>query len=131
MPAPLDGLILVYNADSGLGALLVDIVKKVVGREDCSLCALTYGPVGKRRAWKACAARLGIPVAELHRDQLPAAWDIAASELPCVLGRAGAERPFVILSRAEIDACGGSVAELERRLRAAIARGRAPATVQP
>jgi hypothetical protein len=125
MPAALDRIILVYNADSGLGALLLDIVKKAAGREDCSLCALTYSPVGKRRSWRACQARLGLPVEELHRDQLPADWDLARAQLPCILGRAGATRPFVLVSRADIDACGGSVDELEQRLRRAIDDGRA------
>jgi hypothetical protein len=107
-------IILVYNGDRGLGALLLDVVKKAVGREDCPLCEITYSPVGKRRAWAACEARLGIPVEERHRNDLPAAWGI--TELPCILGRNGEDPPFVILTRAEIAACRGSVEALARRL---------------
>ena len=61
------------------------------GREECALCEITYSPVGKRRAWTACAKRLGLVVDELHRDSLEFArfWDEHA-----VLGREGGERSF-------------------------------------
>jgi hypothetical protein len=113
-------VVLVYDGDSGLRAMLLDVVKKSVGREECALCEITYGPLGKRGAWKSCEARMGTIVDEMHRDQLPSEWGIAPSELPCVLGRAGSERPFVLLSREEIVACAGSVDELERRVLAAL-----------
>src|SRR4051794_29319114 len=77
MPGNADRIILVYDADSGLGAMMLDVVKKLVGREDCALCEITYSPIGKRAAWSACEARLGVAVQELHRDQLPADWGIA------------------------------------------------------
>jgi hypothetical protein len=127
MTAALDRIILVYNADSGLRAMLLDVVKKCIGREDCTLCEITYSPVGKRAAWSACEKRLGVPVEELHRDQLPAAWGVAPSELPCILGRSGDARPFVLVSRAELAACDGRLEALEQRLRDALAGGaRAP-----
>jgi len=113
-------VILVYNGDSGLGALLLDVVKKATGREDCALCEITYSPVGKRPAWKACAARLGVAVEELHRDRVPASWAIRPSDLPCILKRVGDEAPSIMLTRAEITACRGSVDELERRIRGAL-----------
>jgi hypothetical protein len=113
-------IILVYNGDSGLRAILLDVLKKATGREDCSLCEITYSPIGKRREWAACERRLGVKVEEMHRDRLPPDWGIARSELPCVLGRNGSERPVVLLTRGQIDACRGSVAELERRLREAM-----------
>ena len=127
MPGPVDRIVLVYNADSGLGALLLDVIKKATGREDCSLCEITYSAVGKRQAWRACEARLGVPVEELHRDQLPPAWGITPADLPCIVGRSGNERPSVLLSRADVAACAGSVDELERRLRRALDVRRAPA----
>jgi hypothetical protein len=131
MPGAVNRVILVYNGDSGLAAMLLDALKKAAGREDCALCEITYSPVGKRREWAACARRLGVAVEELHRDRLPAAWGISRSELPCVLGRVGDDRPFVLLTRADIAACGRSVAELERRLRGALAASRSAATVEP
>jgi hypothetical protein len=124
---PVNRVILVYNGDSGLAAMLLDAVKKAAGREDCALCEITYSPVGKRREWAACERRLGVSVEELHRDRLPAAWGISQSDLPCILGRAGDERPVVLLSRDNIRACSKSVVELERRLRDALDASR-PAT---
>jgi hypothetical protein len=119
-----DRVILVYDADSGLVALLLDACKKCVGREDCALCEITYSPVGKRREWAACERRLGVPVDELHRDRLPPAWGISPAQLPCILGRSGEDRPVVLLSREEISSCGRSIAELERRLRDALQASR-------
>jgi hypothetical protein len=121
-------VIVVYNGDSGLGAMLLDVIKKAAGREDCALCEITYSPVGKRRAWAACERRLGVLVEELHRDRLPAAWGVAQAELPCILGRTGDGPPFVLLTRTDIAACRGSVAELEGRLREALAAGQSKAT---
>jgi hypothetical protein len=114
-------IILVFNGDSGLRAILLDVLKKATGREDCALCEITYSPLGKRRAWAACERRLGVEVEQMHRDQLPAGWGIARADLPCILGRSGDDRPTVLLTRAEIASCQGSVAELERRLRQAVA----------
>jgi len=116
-----DRLILVFNADSGLRALLLDVLKKAVGREDCSLCEITYSPLGKRGEWKACEQGLGLTVDELHRDQLPAEWGIGAGELPCVLARRGEERPFVLVGRDQIAACAGSIELLDQRIRTALA----------
>jgi hypothetical protein len=127
----LDRIILVYNADSGLGALLIDVVKKAVGREDCALCEITYGALGKRAAWAACEKRLGVPVEALHRDELPPAWGVAPTELPCILARRGGEPPFVLVSRAAIAACRGSVERLEARLRDALAAAAPGPEAQP
>lgn len=118
-PQP-DRLILVYDGNSGMRAMLLDVIKKAVGREDCPLCEITYAPTGKRSAWKACEARLGLPVEELHRDELPAAWNLAPKELPCILGRVGSELPFVLIGREEILACKASVDVLEQTIRAAL-----------
>ena len=116
-----DALILVYDGQSGVRSMLLDVVKKAVGREDCPLCAITYGPLGKRRAWTACEARLGIPIEELHRDELPSAWSIAHGDLPCILARTGGANPTVLVTRAAILACAGDVGALERQIRAALA----------
>jgi hypothetical protein len=118
-----DRLILVYDADSGLAALLLDVVKKAVGREDCALCEITYGPLGKRGAWRACESRLGVAVDEMHRDQVPAEWGLSRTDLPCVLGRVGTARPFIVAAREQIAACRGEVDALEARLVEALRAG--------
>jgi hypothetical protein len=117
-----DGVILVYDGDSGVRAMLLDVVKKAVGREECALCEITYSAVGKRSAWRKCESRLGVAVSELHRDRLPAEWGIARRELPCILARVRDERPFVLVSRDEISACRGSIEALERAVTTALER---------
>ena len=114
-------LILVFDADSGLKAMLADVVKKAFGREDCALCEITYSPLGKRRTWQACEARLSMPVRELHRDELPPAWGLDHAQLPCVLVQEGEAKPEMLLTKSQISACEGRVDELERKLREAIA----------
>ncbi len=114
-------LILVFDADAGLRAMLADVVKKVSGREDCALCEITYGPLGKRKAWQACEARLGMPVRELHRDELPAAWGLDRGQLPCVLFQEGEAKPAMLLTKGDLAACAGRSDELERQLREALA----------
>jgi hypothetical protein len=116
----IDRLILVYDGDSGLGAMLLGVVKKSVGKEECALCEITYGPLGKRGTWRACEARLGVIVDELHRDQLPESWGLLRTELPCILGRVRDERPFIVVTRDDIVACRGSADALEQRLRTAL-----------
>jgi hypothetical protein len=118
----LDGIVLVYDSDSGLWSMLLDVAKKAVGREDCALCAITYGPTGKRSGWTACESRLGIPVSEMHRDQLPSSWGLGAADLPCIVARSEGRSPTVLLGRAEIVACQGSAASLETALRRALER---------
>jgi len=131
MPNRFTRLTLVFDADSGLLNLCRDAFKKAVGREECALCEITYGPLGRRRAWAACAARLGVAVEELHRDELPASWGIARAALPCVLASAGEATPVVLLGRDELAACGGRVEELDRRLRAALDGGGATGARRP
>ncbi|HYV43548.1 MAG TPA: hypothetical protein VFA20_01760 [Myxococcaceae bacterium] len=122
-PGRPDRLILLYDLNSGLGAMLLDAARKAVGREDCPLCEIAYSPIGKRKEWRACEARLGIKVEELYRDKLPPDWGIALEDLPVVLGRVGDERPFVIVNREGIVSCHGSVSALEEKLVAALGIG--------
>jgi hypothetical protein len=115
-------VILVYDGDSGLRAMLLDVVKKAVGHEECALCEITYSAVGKRGAWKRCEQRLGVEVAEMHRDQLPSEWAVPRSDLPCIRAQAGDERPFVFVRREDIVACHGSVEALEGAILGAMNR---------
>lgn len=117
-----DRIILVYDGDGGLGAMLLDAAKKALGKEDCALCEITHGPLGKREAWRRCERDLGVIVDELHRNQIPETWAVSRTALPCILGRVGDQRPFVLITRTEIEACGAAVAVLEHRLRSALAR---------
>jgi hypothetical protein len=129
MTTSFDSLILVYSGKGGLGAMLLDAVRKAARREDCALCEITYSPLGKRREWRACEERIGLPVVELHRNEVPKEWALRDDALPCVLGRQGDRAPVVLLRREEIASCRGSADVLERRIREALAaegHGRVP-----
>jgi hypothetical protein len=126
MPTPMnvhprpDRLLLVFDGDSGLAAMLLDVVKKAVGREDCPLCEIVYSPVGTRGSWRECEQRLGTPIEEWHRNRIPSTWSLSPLDLPCVLGCVGDELPFVLVTRAQIVVCGGGVDALEQTLRVAL-----------
>ena len=62
-------------------------------------------------------------MSEFHRDNLPAEWGVGRDELPCILGRVGDERPFVLVGRPKIVSCRGSVDALETALREALGAG--------
>ncbi len=119
-----DTIILVYDGDGGLRALLTDTVKTALGRQECDLCAIAWTITGKRRAWADAEARLGVFVEELHRDELPPAWRLTRADVPCILSRSFGNAPRMLLTRAEIAACGRSPAALEVRVRDALARRR-------
>ncbi|MEW5852405.1 MAG: hypothetical protein AB2A00_26690 [Myxococcota bacterium] len=113
-------LIFIYNGESGVAAMLLDALKKVVGREDCALCEIVYSPVGKRPSWRACQARLGVEVEERHRDSLPSSWGIRAEQLPCILLAAPTSDglPTMLVDKNELEGCRGLVPSLEVLLRA-------------
>ncbi len=79
-------LIFVYNADSGLIAMLGDITHRLVSPQTypCKLCALTYSVNGMSRDWKNFIGSLNRRVTFLHRDDLQRLYGITAVPLPAV-----------------------------------------------
>ncbi len=80
-------IVFVYNADSPLLAQLKDYVHKLVAPDTypCSLCRITYGNLGMKRAWRRFAQELPLAVDFLHRDELAAAYPhLTELELPAV-----------------------------------------------
>ena len=77
-------LIFVYNADSGLIALLGDITHRIISPQTypCQLCALTYSFNGMSRDWKNFIASLNRRITFLHRDELQKLYGIADVSLP-------------------------------------------------
>lgn len=119
---PEESLVFVYDGASGLAAMALDVLKKLAGREECPLCEITYSPTGKRSTWRECERRLGMPVEEMHRDELPSSWGVSLEALPCVIvKRGGSQR--IVLGREDIVRCGGRPDALERALRDAMQAG--------
>lgn len=113
-------LVFVYNADSGLFSVLSDAVHKLVSPATygCSLCALTYSPVGMRRRWRSFIQGLELGSEFLHADELAARYGVRATPLPAVFrrGDAGLE---LLLSSDELDAC-KTLGDLEELVQAAL-----------
>jgi hypothetical protein len=113
---------IVYNADSDLWSLLVDVARKLAGRDECALCTLTHGSTGERSAWKACKQSLGVPVEAVHRDELSDGLR-GLGPLPFVAVDAGGG-PELLLDRGAVLSLGGKTDRLEQAMRdAAHARG--------
>lgn len=98
-------LIFIYNADGGVLHALGDMVHKIVSPDTypCSLCALTYGAVAKRGAWRDFLAQCGLPSLFLYRDEFRDDLDSRDLALPAVLLAEGRATPEVLVSAAELD----------------------------
>ena len=64
-------LFFVYNADSGWGNALWDSLHKWIRPEtySCSLCRLTHGAFGSKKAWREFIGEIGMPARFLHKDE--------------------------------------------------------------
>jgi S-formylglutathione hydrolase FrmB len=118
-------LILVYNAPDGIIAAVTDAVHKIVSPSTypCSLCAITYGTVAMRRAWKRHLAMLPYPKRFYHREGFRRAHPGLDVALPVILLAGGDAAPRVLLDAATIDAQ-ADVAGLIATLDAALATDR-------
>ena len=88
-PGPRDTarLLIVYNADAGPVAALIDLLHKIVSPATypCALCAVTYGPVAMKAAWRDYLATLPLAVAFFHRPDFHAAYPaLADAPLPLI-----------------------------------------------
>lgn len=100
-------LIFVYNADGGLLNAAGDAVHKLVSPATypCSLCALTYGTVSMRGAWRTFLGSTGLPALFLYRDEFKADLDRRDLPLPAILvGTASGGPPELLVSAAELNA---------------------------
>ena len=114
---PIDELILIYNAKSGLTGAFVDSAKKLFQLKGCTLCSITHGLAGERPDWQDCKAALGVPITYYHRDDRPAQLaHLTAADLPCILARSG-EDYIKLLDPDALARCNGKVADLRGRLR--------------
>ena len=119
----IDRLIGVYDADGTVLGELAYVVGHALGRRSCALCDITHGRLRRRPAFDAAAARLGVAVELLHRDEQPA--DLAAltsGELPCVVAETSGGR-VVLVDAETLVACGGDQRAFVDAVRQA-ARGR-------
>ncbi len=94
-------MIFVYNADSGLGNVLLDGAHKILDPATyaCSLCRLTHGAFRERKTWKNYRTASTIPMVFLHKDEFEKKY---ASKFghsftyPIVLGQTGTGLEVVV-----------------------------------
>jgi len=122
MPPSKPALVFVYNADSGFFNALFDLGHKLLSPRtySCRLCALTYGPLGMRREWRAFTEQLGRPALFLHADELVDRYGLKGMALPAVFEQKGA-RLESLLTREAINRC-GSLADLKGSVMRALDR---------
>ena len=101
------GLLLVYNADGGIIERTLDYLHKLTSPATypCSLCALTYGPLGMRSEWREFVDRQPYEIAFLHRNEFIRQYrGLADLQLPAVLAALPGSPPRLVLSAAHLDA---------------------------
>ena len=116
-----DELIMVYNADGGIFSVVSDAVHKLVSPQTyaCSLCAVTYGAVSMRTAWRAALDALPQRKVFLHRDEFARTWPDVDIALPAILLRRSDAAPVVLIGRDELNRIGdldALIALLRQRL---------------
>jgi len=114
---PIDRLLFVFNAGSGLVNSLVDTAKKLLSINGCALCSLTHSIAGEKSEWKSCRESIGVPVEYVHRDELTPSMRAASGEkLPCVLADSAGDL-VLLLAPDVIERCSGSIPDLRGRLK--------------
>jgi hypothetical protein len=69
--AAAEKLVFIYNADSGLGNMLVDGAHKILSPStyECSLCSLTFAAFTEKTAWKKFREEGAFEMEFLHKDE--------------------------------------------------------------
>ena len=82
-----DGLIFIYNAQSGVLHSLIDYFHKVLSPStyECSLYSLTFNNYGQLRVWKQFIQSLNIPVYFKYSDHLSDIGMDRQTKLPIVV----------------------------------------------
>jgi hypothetical protein len=109
----------IYNADGGLLGEARYVIGHLLGTAECALCDITHSPVRRKPEWDRMVARLGVPVAVLHRNELDDRLTTASRgvTLPVVFAHHADGATSVALSAAQLAGLGGSVAAFEKALR--------------
>ncbi|KAI9143181.1 hypothetical protein BKA69DRAFT_1165319, partial [Paraphysoderma sedebokerense] len=113
-------VVIIYSADGTLIGEIKYITKKIFGVAKCAACDITHGwNVNGKTEFKACAARIGIPVILLHKNEISEEHRYASNEkYPCVLARdSPSEQLQLILTSAELETCKGDAKIFESKLR--------------
>lgn len=92
-------ILFVYNADAPLLVQFKDFIHKIVSPETypCSLCQITFGNLGMKRAWRRFVQNLPYPAVFLHRDELVGENpQLLEHQLPAIFVEEGAEITLMV-----------------------------------
>ncbi len=112
----IDRFSFIFDAKSGLGAAIMDSVRKVIRLNGCDLCTITHGLTGEKKEMASCRESLGVPVDYVHRDEMdPQMIEATGNRLPAIVAHSGSSA-WLVLDRDVIARCKGSVGDLRGRL---------------
>ena len=115
-------LVGVYHADGSLLGELRYVWGKLRGTAHCALCDITHGALTEKSDFKACRARLPVPLRTLHLDERsPELTAATEGQTPCVVGRAESGWELV-LDAEDLERCAASVDAFEAQLIAHLER---------
>jgi hypothetical protein len=80
------GLLFVYNADSGLFNILADIGHKIFSPQtySCRLCAISHGYFSEKKQWREFIESVPMSCEFIHRDEFLRMHPDIRTELPAV-----------------------------------------------
>lgn len=116
--ASITGYTGIYNADGGLVGEVRYLFGHLFGAVECSLCDITHSFVRRKPEWDRMVARIGVPIAVLHRNELDEHLEDAARHvaLPVVVAHRSDGSTFIALTADQLAQLGGSVDGFERAL---------------
>ena len=96
-------IIFVYNADSGIVNVALDIAHKLLSPStyNCRLCQMTYGALKEKQVWKEFRAGATEELLFLHRDEYERQFE-RRFKYPVILKKAGDDFA-VIVSHQEME----------------------------
>lgn len=108
----------IYNADGGIVGEVRYVIGHLLGTAECALCDITHSPVRRKPEWDRMLARLGVPMALLHRNEVTTAMiaEIGSTALPAVFAHHRDGHVTVALSAKQLATMGGSVSDFESAL---------------
>jgi hypothetical protein len=110
----------VYDASGRPRDEIAEWIRARLGRDHCSLCAVTHSAVRMKPSWRRACERLPVAFELLHlRERSPELTLFTQDRVPCVV--ADTERGFVMLLDGEsIAACEGDPSALVDAVEAAL-----------
>jgi hypothetical protein len=112
----------VYDADGTLRGEVAYWIGARLGRRHCSLCEITHGAVREKAEWQACQLGLPVPFDTHHRDDQPDSVRAAVGGVVPVVVAETTTGMVLLLSPADLRACGGSTDRLLEAVEQAAAR---------